>query len=123
MIIATIFAALILAVAAFQVLLAAGAPLADYSWGGKYHGSLPPKVRVASGVSAVVCVAMCAVILDCAGVIDWLPGQLSRILAWVVFGFLTANTLGNLFSKSVKERAVMAPVSFVLAVLVLLLLI
>ncbi|TCK41620.1 hypothetical protein EDF60_2052 [Leucobacter luti] len=44
----------------------------------------------------------------------------SRPAAWIVFGYFVLGAIMNLISRSPKERAVMTPLSVVLAVLALL---
>ena len=46
MIFAYLFFALSVFIAAFQLALAFGAPLGEFTLGGKYPGKLPPKIRV-----------------------------------------------------------------------------
>lgn len=50
---AVVASVLLAALAAFQVALAAGAPLGRLAWGGR-HRVLPTGLRIASGVSVVV---------------------------------------------------------------------
>lgn len=58
--------------------------------------------------------------LDRSGLIDLLPDLVARIAIWVVFGYLVLSIVPNLLSKSRPERAVMVPVTALLAVLALL---
>lgn len=90
-----------LVVAVFQLLLAVGFPLAEYSWGGKYTGVLPPRLRVASLLSAGILCVMAFVLLSHTNV----------LLVWVITIFMGINTLGNLASKSKKEKTVMTPLT------------
>ncbi|MFF2093058.1 hypothetical protein [Paenibacillus sp. NPDC058174] len=118
-----IAAAVILsAVAIFQVLLALGFPLAEYSWGGRHTGVLPLRLRVMSLVSVLFLLLMGVVCLAHAGVgfgviAEW-P---TRTILWIFTVFLGLNTLGNMVSKSQKEKLVMTPLSAAACLLCLLL--
>jgi hypothetical protein len=119
--IAAIAACTILAaLAAFQAALIAGAPIGRFAWGGQ-HDVLPPRLRVGSAVSIVLYVAFALVILERAGLatIFGSPGFV-QVASWVLFGYFTLGILMNGISRSKPERNTMAPVSLVLAALVLL---
>ncbi|SFB05154.1 hypothetical protein SAMN05216312_103229 [Cohnella sp. OV330] len=106
---AIIGAAIALLIAVFHVLLLAGLPLGAYSWGGKYTGVLPPRVRWASLPSAIVLILIALMLLIYSDVIPTRTGKGAIILIWVVTAFFGLNTLGNLASKSKREKAVMTP--------------
>jgi hypothetical protein len=119
--IAAIAACTILAaLAAFQAALIAGAPIGRFAWGGQ-HDVLPPRLRVGSAVSIVLYAAFALVILERAGLatIFGSPGFV-QVACWVLFGYFTLGILMNGISRSKPERNTMAPVSLVLAALVLL---
>jgi hypothetical protein len=119
--IAAIAACTILAaLAAFQAALIAGAPIGRFAWGGQ-HDVLPPRLRVGSAVSIVLYAAFALVILERAGLatIFGSPGFV-QVASWVLFGYFTLGILMNGISRSKPERNTMAPVSLVLAALVLL---
>jgi hypothetical protein len=110
---------LFLAMSAFQAALAAGAPLGDHVLGGRQSGTLPSRLRLFSGIAAVLLLGFAFVVLARAGVIGS-PAGAARLLAvacWIVAGFLVLNTLSNLASKSRLERTVFAGTTAVLAVL------
>jgi hypothetical protein len=111
--------ALLAILAAFQLSLAAGAPLGRLAWGGQ-NRILPTRMRIGSLASVVVYAVIAVLALDRAGEIDALPELVSRIGMWVVFGYLVLSILPNLASKSRPERAVMVPVTALLAGLALL---
>ncbi|WP_413378569.1 hypothetical protein [Alkalihalobacillus sp. 1P02AB] len=105
-------AVLFLGIAIFQLLLAFGKPLAEYSYGGKFTGVLPLPFRIASFVSSLVLIAFAFVFLQYTGLI--LPGVDLPFLKWIIVGiviFLFINTVGNLASRSIKEKMVMSPLS------------
>jgi hypothetical protein len=119
--IAAIAACTILAaLAVFQAALIAGAPTGRFAWGGQ-HDVLPRRLRVGSVVSIVLYVAFALVILERAGLatIFGSPGFV-QVASWVLFGYFTLGILMNGISRSKPERNTMAPVSLVLAALVLL---
>ncbi|MDN3019117.1 hypothetical protein PH210_23370 [Paenibacillus sp. BSR1-1] len=111
-------------IAIFQVLLFLGLPLAEYSWGGKYQGVLPKKMRIMGLPSALLLLFFGFIFLVHTKVLSVefnLPTNLFVILITIFMGL---NTLGNLASKSKKERIVMTPlagITFLSCLLVLIL--
>jgi hypothetical protein len=105
--------------AVFQIALAAGAPLGRLAWGGQ-NRVLPTRMRIGSVASVAVYAVMALVALDRSGLIDLVPDLVSGVAMWVIFGYLVLSIVPNLLSKSPPERAVMAPVTALLAVLALL---
>jgi hypothetical protein len=106
-----------LGIAAFQVALAAGAPLGRAGWGGA-HERLPRNLRVASAAAAVVWVLAALIVLAgaefeaspiTASVADW--------ATWVLAGLLLVGAVLNLISRSRPERIIWGPVALVLAAL------
>ena len=98
-------------IAIFQVFLYLGFPLAEYSWGGKYKGVLPKQIRMLSLVSALLLILFSLIFLIHSKVLTvtfYLP---TNILAIIITIFMGLNTLGNLVSKSNKERLVMTPLA------------
>ena len=115
--IAALFYAIIsLAVVAFQVALAAGAPWGAFAMGGAFPGQFPPALRIAALVQAVLLIALAAVVLARAGVL--LPGwsRVSRWLIWFVVAFAGLSLVLNLITPSTGERAIWAPVAFLLLI-------
>jgi hypothetical protein len=116
---AVVAAGLFFALSAFQVALAAGAPLGDHVLGGRFPGTLPRRPRLFSGLAAVLLIGLAVVVLARAAVIGW-PARVSGVLgpaSWIIAAFLVLNTLGNLASKSRVERTLFAATTAVLAVL------
>ena len=115
---AGIIAGLMLAILiAFQLALAAGAPLGAAAWGGQNRGVLPGRLRLASAfVGLVVYPVMLALILAAAGLIgdDWVPFD-PKIAMWILAGFFALGVAANAISRSPPER-IWAVVSAVLAV-------
>jgi hypothetical protein len=116
---AIVAAGLFMAMVVLQAALALGAPAGADVLGGRYTGRLPALLRVFSGIAAVVLVGAAVVILARAGLIA-LPSGAAGLLeaaSWAIAGFLVLNTLGNLTSRSRRERTILAATSAVLAVL------
>jgi hypothetical protein len=104
-------------IALFQVALALGAPFGRAAWGGG-QTRLPPHLRIASAVAALVWAVATVVVLGRAGIdVLSLSNDVLRWGAWVLVGLLAIGTLMNLASRSALERAIWTPVSLVLAVL------
>ena len=105
-----------LAVIAFQIALAAGAPWGAFAMGGAFPGQFPPALRIAALVQAVLLIALAAVVLARAGVL--LPGwsRVSRWLIWFVVAFAALSLVLNLITPSTGERAIWAPVAFLLLI-------
>lgn len=117
MILAAILAAVLLgAVAVFQAALAIGAPWGAAAWGGANPGVLPRRLRIASGVAAVVIYPLLiALVLASAGVTDgsWLPVDPALVM-WVLAGLLAVGAIMNFASRSPIER-IWGPVALVSA--------
>ena len=101
----------------FQAALALGAPWGAAAWGGRNPGVLPTRLRIASGITALVIYPLIAlVILAAAGLIDdaWLPVD-RGVAMWVLAGFLALWALLNLVSRSPRER-IWGPVALAIAI-------
>ena len=109
------FACLVLgALAVFQALLALGAPLGRFAWGGQ-HRVLPVSLRVGSIFAIVIYAVLAAVVLARADLIAaGVPRGVVHTAMWVVVAYFLLGVGLNLASRSKPERAVMAPVSALL---------
>lgn len=107
MIPAAILAVVLLGViVAFQLALALGAPWGAAAWGGQNLGVLPARLRIASGVVAVVIYPLViALVLASAGIIgdEWLPAD-GTLIMWGLVGLLGVGALMNFASRSRPER-------------------
>lgn len=107
MVLAAILAVVLLvAVAAFQVALAFGAPWGAAAWGGQNPGVLGRKLRIASGVAGILVYPLIiALVLASAGLIDdeWLPVD-GTVIMWVLAGLLGVGAIMNFASRSRTER-------------------
>jgi hypothetical protein len=102
------------AVVAFQVALAAGAPWGEYAMGGAFPGQFPPALRIAALVQAALLVGLAAVVLTRAEVMQAKWFRASRWLIWIVVVFSALSFVLNLITPSAGERAVWAPIAFLL---------
>jgi hypothetical protein len=102
--------------AAFQLLLAAGAPLGDAAWGGTRSGQLPTELRVGSALSLLVYGAAAALLLRCAGFpVPGVSFKVARAGTWVLAGLMILGTVANLASSSPWERLLFAPLTGLVA--------
>jgi preprotein translocase subunit SecG len=106
---------LLLGLIVLQAGLAAGRPWGRYAWGGQ-HEVLPQQLRISSGVSIAVYLFFAAVALTASGWARLLPEGFANGAAWVIAVYTGLGVLLNGISRSKPERAVMTPVTLVLAV-------
>jgi hypothetical protein len=100
---------LLVAVAAFQVALTAGAPWGEVTQGGRastVDGVLTAGPRVLAALSACVLLLSAWVVLARAGLVPTglLGDRFVRAAAWAVVALLAVNTLGNLAGRHPLER-------------------
>jgi hypothetical protein len=113
---ARLFAALAALVAAFQLALAAGAPWGALAMGGQFPGRLPPPMRVAAVVQAMVLLGFGAVVTSRAGLAPRRWRAASRRLVWVVVAYTVVGAVLNAITPSPPERALWLPVTLVLGI-------
>ena len=111
---------LLAALAVFQLLLVAGAPLGRFAWGGQ-HEVLPTRLRVSSAVNVVVYGLVAVVFLQRVGAVELLPTSVVDVGLWVLTGLFGLGVLMNAVSRSRPERLVMTPVALALAAVCLVL--
>jgi hypothetical protein len=105
---------LVVGLAVFQVLLAAGQPLGRAAFGGKFS-VLPRRLRTTSGLSALLFILALYFILARAGQLgDIRNAAPIRIGMWVFVGVFSVSTLANAASSSRLEQRRMAPIALVL---------
>ncbi|MFK5635524.1 MULTISPECIES: hypothetical protein [unclassified Ornithinimicrobium] len=102
------------ALAALQVLVAAGRPHGRLVWGGQ-HPVLPGRLRVASLLSVLLYAVFAAVLLARAGIVTGGDDRLVVVATWVLLGYFVLGTGVNAVSRSTLERRTMTPVCAVLA--------
>ena len=113
---ALIYGIVSLGVIAFQIALAASAPLGAYAMGGAFPGQFPPELRVAAVVQAVILALLALVVLARAGIVLPKWSRASRWLIWVVVVFSTISLVLNTITPSAGERAIWVPVALVMLI-------
>ena len=114
---AIIVVALFIGLSIFQILLAAGKPLGQFAFGGKYPEVLPKNLRIMSLVAVGIFVLGSFSVLVRVGIITIIPDSIVFvIIVWVLAIYLSLNTLMNLASESESEKKFMTPVSLSLAI-------
>ena len=113
---AVVLVVVLVALAAFQLALALGAPLGRFAWGGQ-HRVLPTGLRVGSAAAIAIYAFIGVLALDRAGAVDAFPGRFSTVGMWVVVAYFVLGVGLNAISRSAPERLVMVPVTIALAAL------
>ena len=103
-------------VVAFQIALAAGAPWGAFAMGGAFPGQFPPALRIAALIQAALLVGMAAIVLARADLILPRWSRISRWLVWIVVAFAALSLILNLITPSTGERAIWAPIAFLLLI-------
>lgn len=119
-IVAAIAAAGFIGVAGYQILLALSVLPGTAAWGGVYD-VLPVRLRIASGVSALVLLLAAMVVLGRAGY--WGAGIRFSVFhwgTWILVGLMALSGAANLASTSTWERYLLGPVALLLSLLCLL---
>jgi hypothetical protein len=121
-IIAVAFSGVVLlgALAVFQALLIAGAPLGRFAWGGQ-NAVLTVPLRVGSAVSIALYAVFGLFMLQAADAVEVLPGGLVDVGIWILTGYFVLGIVMNAASRSRPERLVMTPVVLALAAVCLVL--
>ena len=113
---ATLYASATAVVVAFQFALAAGAPWGHLAMGGRWPGRLPPALRVAAVVQAIVLAVLALVVLDAAGLLALGWTAAFPQLPWVPVGVSAVSTAMNAATRSREERRRWLPVAIVMLV-------
>ena len=115
-VLAVLYAAVTALVVGFQLALAIGAPWGAYAMGGAFPGRMPPAMRIAAVVQAIVLAGLAVIVLADAGlmsvsmVIDW------PWLIWVPVAVAALAVVLNASTRSRGERRIWLPVAVVLLV-------
>lgn len=100
--------------AILYILLTLGLPYGEYAMGGKYT-VMPSRMRVVCAISVIIQLIAILYLLQAGHVISMgLP--FDRGVCYSFAAYLFLNTLMNLLSRSIKEKIVMTPLSFVTAI-------
>jgi hypothetical protein len=110
-------AVLLATVEVFQIALALGAPLGKASWGGRHTGVLPARLRIASGVAAILIYPLMAfLMLAASGLIETtLTAGTRKTAMWALTALFGLGALANFASRSRIER-IWGPVSLGVAI-------
>ena len=93
------------ATALFQVAIVLGAPLGEYSYGGRTIGKLPSRYRISSLFSAAAMLAFAGHYLAFLGVFQPIVNQqIFSVINWVLVGFSALAALLNNITRSQKEK-------------------
>ena len=113
-------AVVMVGIAAFQVALVLGAPWGAYTQGGEPRGALDTSGRVIAVVSCAILLGMAAAVLARVreGPLKNAPRGLITALSWFTTMYSALAVVLNLATQSSSERAVFAPTSILLFVLV-----
>lgn len=113
-----IFAAIIFtSLTVLNLLIIFGAPLGEFTMGGKYK-ILPPEMKIPAIISLCTQIFAIIIVLQAGGIINlWFSNNVIAIICYVYSGYLIINTFMNLISKSKKEKYIMTPLSLVSALL------
>jgi hypothetical protein len=113
---AVVFAVVTSAAAAFQLTLALGAPWGAYAMGGRFPGELPPLMRVAAVVQALLLVLTTLIVLSRAGFLFPQCAGVSPWAVWVVVAVSAVALVLNTVTPSRDERRVWAPAAGVMLI-------
>jgi hypothetical protein len=116
--VAGIVAVVLLAVVdLFQVALALSAPFGKAAWGGRHEGALPTRLRISSGVAAVLVYPLIILfVVAASGLIVTNLAEGKRTAGmWVLTALFALGALANFGSRSKIER-IWGPVSLGVAV-------
>ncbi|MFN6944361.1 MAG: hypothetical protein ACK4ND_05400 [Cytophagaceae bacterium] len=116
----TSYIAITLIVVIFQISLLFGAPLGEYTMGGKYKGSLPKKIRVAVFLQILVLFFFLFIVLINTGFAFSQYASIGNTGIWFVVAFFVLGSILNLATPSKKERMVWGPVNVLTLLIVLL---
>lgn len=105
----------------FQTALALGAPLGEYTLGGKYPGRLPQGLRIAALFQILILIIFASVVVSRAGLGFAQYSGLASTGIWFIAAFFVFGTLLNLSSSSKKEKIVMGPANVIALVCTLVL--
>lgn len=89
---------------AFQALLVIGAPWGNLSWGGKYPGTVPDRLRAVSGAAAIAYFSAASFIASGKG-----SANLRSRTFTAISLLMGAGTIANAASRSQVERRVWTP--------------
>ena len=111
--------AILFGLAVFQFLLILRRPLGNFAWGGQ-HKVLPPKLQIASCFAVALYMIFALFLLIKAGLVDGIMNAaVVNIGMWIFTAFFIIGIFLNGISRSKKERFLMTPITFILALIFL----
>ncbi len=114
--IAIIGAFLFAVVAVMTILVACGAPLGEFTMGGKYK-ILPKRLRIVCVISFAIQMFAIIVILQSGGILErWFSAKVTRNICIFFAIYLSLNTIMNILSDSKKEKYFATPLSIMAAI-------
>jgi hypothetical protein len=111
---AHIFSILSVIVIAFQIALAVGVPWGQLTWGGKFPGRLPARMRGVAIFSAILLAVFAVVVETRAGMMLPAWQSVARVLIWIVVGYCALGVVANAVTPSRWERILWLPVVLVM---------
>ena len=113
---ALVYTVLSAGVIVFQIALALGAPWGEYAMAGAFPGQFPPEMRIGAVIQAILLAGFAIIVLTRAGMILTKWVRASKWLIWIVVAFATLSFILNLITPSAGERAIWAPIAFLLMI-------
>ncbi len=113
MISAYIYIVLTIIIGIFQLALALGVPLGEYTMGGKFPGKLPIKMRVAALIQILILLIFVFMVITKAGIAFEQYYSVGSIGIWFVVAFFVFGSIVNISSESRKEKLIMGPANII----------
>ena len=99
-----------------SILLICGLPLGELTMGGKYR-DFPHNLRILLVIQLALQIFSMIIILQMGGHIPlWFSYHVTRIICIVMAVYLSLNTAMDFFSNSKKEKYIMTPLAFLMAI-------
>lgn len=98
-------------VSVFQVALGLGAPLGEFTLGGKYPGKLPKNIRLLTIIQIIILWVFAYIVSVKSLLLKNQPTQIGNIGIWFVVVFFLLGSVMNGSSPSKKERYLWGPVN------------
>lgn len=113
MVFAYIFIGIAIFITVLQLALAFGAPLGEFTMGGRFPGKLPVKMRLAAIIQIIILFFFTAIVISKAELALDAFYDVARIGIWFVLAFFVFGSIMNLSSPSKKEKMLLGPLNIV----------